>query len=113
MQSIIECTPGKLLKTFYKKAIQAYLKQSAVAYFIMSNDHECVISTDIRPESCNLSDYYVFPENLAWTMAFTHEEGWMGPYFAKHPDYEQLNKENLKKIEKVKQIDLAKRKGWM
>jgi len=27
-------------------------------------------------------DVYIFPEDLSWTMVFTHENGWFGPYFA-------------------------------
>ena len=46
-------------------------------------------------------------------MAFTHEEGWMGPYFAKHENYETLKLKNEKQIEKNKQIEIAKQKGWM
>jgi hypothetical protein len=25
---------------------------------------------------------------------FTHEDGWLGPYFAKHPEYEILNRKS-------------------
>jgi hypothetical protein len=28
-------------------------------------------------------DALVFPPSYAWTMAFTHEAGWLGPYFAR------------------------------
>ncbi len=28
-------------------------------------------------------DIYVWPEGLDWTMAFTHEDGWFGPYFCR------------------------------
>ena len=28
-------------------------------------------------------DIYVWPDDLAWTMAFTHEDGWFGPYFSR------------------------------
>ena len=45
-------------------------------------------------------------------MAFTHENGWLGPYFAKHPDYTQLEVENEKYREKLEQIAEAKRRGW-
>jgi hypothetical protein len=27
-------------------------------------------------------DVYIFPESLAWTTVFTHEDDWLGPYFA-------------------------------
>jgi len=50
---------------------------------------------------------------MAWTMAFTHEEGWLGPYFAYHPKYKSLNVENEKKIEKEQQKEDAREKGWL
>jgi hypothetical protein len=28
-------------------------------------------------------DVLVWPEDLSWTMAFTHEEGWLGPYYCR------------------------------
>ncbi len=28
-------------------------------------------------------DLYVWPDGLDWTMAFTHEDGWFGPYFSR------------------------------
>jgi Domain of unknown function (DUF4275) len=28
-------------------------------------------------------DIYVWPDSLDWTMAFTHEDGWFGPYFSR------------------------------
>ena len=28
-------------------------------------------------------DVMIWPEGLAWTMAFTHEDGWFGPYFCR------------------------------
>ena len=28
-------------------------------------------------------DVYVWPEDLTWTMAFTHEDGYCGPYFSR------------------------------
>lgn len=31
------------------------------------------------------TDIYVFPESMEWTMAFTHEQPWLGPYFAWRP----------------------------
>jgi hypothetical protein len=27
-------------------------------------------------------DIYVWPDGLDWTMAFTHDDGWLGPYFS-------------------------------
>ena len=95
------------------EARNQYLKQKASEFIVLSNDYHLAVSTDILPEECNLSDYYVFPENMAWTMAFTHEDGWLGPYFALHPRYDLLNKENLERIQKKKEIENAKKKGWL
>jgi Domain of unknown function (DUF4275) len=89
-----------------------YEKQSAPEYLILSNKRDLAFLTDQRPTFCSLRDYLVFPANLAWTMAFTHEDGWLGPYFAKHPLFESLNGENLAKLEKMRQIENAKQKGW-
>jgi hypothetical protein len=45
-------------------------------------------------------------------MAFTHEDGWLGPYFARHASYQGLNAENLAKILKAKKAEEARLKGW-
>lgn len=95
------------------QAKEEYQKHSAVEYIILPNDFGEAILTSQRPVSCDLQDYYVFPRNMAWTMAFTHEEGWMGPYFARHENYEALNMKNEKEIDKNKQIEIAKQKGWI
>ena len=50
---------------------------------------------------------------MAWVMAFTHEEGWLGPYFAKHPKYTTLCEENARLVEKERKKAEAKQKGWM
>ena len=96
-----------------EKALNEYQSQVAPEFIVMANDDELAVATDELPQSCNLSDFYVFPKNMAWTMAFTHEDGWLGPYFAKHPDYEYLNSENIRIIEKNRQIEMAKSKGWL
>jgi hypothetical protein len=45
-------------------------------------------------------------------MAFTHEDDWLGPYFARHPHYDQLNRQNLQALRKAEQAAFAKLKGW-
>ncbi|WP_020410218.1 DUF4275 family protein [Hahella ganghwensis] len=95
-----------------EEARAAYGQHEATLYVIMPNTGGCAVLTDAKPTSCSLSDYYVFPENLAWTMAFTHEEGWLGPYFAKHPQYSSLQQEIFQQIEKQHQKELARKKGW-
>jgi hypothetical protein len=93
-------------------AEEEYSKHISPRYVVMSNDGEAFLC-DKKPDNLNYQDAYVFPENLSWTMAFTHEEGWMGPYFAKHKDYVLLEEKNKHHLEKLKQIELAKSKGWM
>ncbi len=77
----------------------------------MGNDGELAIHLNKKPQNYNYKDCYVFPVNMAWTMAFTHEEGWLGPYFA-CLKYQSLNVENEKKIKKENQKEVAKKKGW-
>ncbi|WNO11291.1 DUF4275 family protein [Teredinibacter sp. KSP-S5-2] len=95
------------------EAQEAYESHVSAKYVVMPNNGEPALLTDERPSNLNYYDVYVFPENMAWTMAFTHEEGWLGPYFAKHPSYTQLEKENEKYKEKLKQIEIARNRGWM
>lgn len=95
-----------------EEARKEYSKHSASKYIVMGNDQELAVLTDQRPEEASLCDYYVFPENMAWTMAFTHEDGWLGPYFAKHPNYEALMKESDTGAEKERQKEMARIKGW-
>jgi hypothetical protein len=83
---------------------------------VFSNDWRQACVTGQRPQACNLTDSYVCPPNLAWTMAFTHKDGWLGPSFAVHPDYEALNKKKLKQVHdterKRHEVARARSKGW-
>ena len=45
-------------------------------------------------------------------MAFTHEAGWLGPYFARHRDFATLDAENQAKLRKVQERAEARAKGW-
>lgn len=94
------------------EAIEEYKRQAGLEFVVLSNDRKQAFVTDLLPESSSLSDYYVFPPNFAWTMAFTHEDGWLGPYFARHPDFVKLDGENRAKIEKRRQVEAARRRGW-
>lgn len=96
---------GVLAQTEYEKHV-------AAEYIVLSNDRDLAFFTDQRPSVCSLRDYLVFPPNLAWTMAITHEDGWLGPYFARHALYEKLNAENLAKLRKNFQIEYARQQGW-
>ncbi|WP_431048162.1 DUF4275 family protein [Roseateles sp. L2-2] len=95
-----------------KEALAAYATREAPEYIVLSNDRNAAYVTDRRPEWTFMGDYYVFPPNLAWTMAFTHEDGWLGPYFATHPDVERLEAESLAQIRKQREIEAARAKGW-
>ena len=92
-------------------ALDEYSKHIAAKYYVMSNEGD-VLLTDLLPQELNYKDVYVFPENLAWTMAFTHEEGWLGPYFAKHRNYKKLEGENELHRRKLAQKEIAKKNGW-
>jgi hypothetical protein len=96
-----------------QEAIARYELEVAPSFVVLSNDRDQAVETDQRPTSCSESDFLVFPPNMAWTMAFTHEDGWLGPYFAKHSQYDKLNQENVKKIEKARAIEQAKQRGWL
>lgn len=100
-----------------EEAIGQYRLQKACEYIVLSNDGEAAVETDMLPFESDLHDFLVFPRNIAWTMAFTHEDGWFGPYFAKHKRYERLSLENeqlLKaKAKKRMEVEKAKLKGWM
>ncbi len=95
------------------EAERLYEQQAAAEYIVLSNERDEGFVTDARPQHCTLRDYYVFPENLAWTMAFTHEDGWLGPYFARHPRFDELNAENAARIKKARDIEMARSKGWL
>ncbi|WP_426321394.1 DUF4275 family protein [Pseudoduganella sp. R-43] len=94
------------------EAIQQYEQQAGMEFVVLANDRKLAFVTDLLPTSSSLADYYVFPPNFAWTMAFTHEDGWLGPYFARHPDFVKLDAENQFKLEKRRQAEAARRKGW-
>ncbi|MCV2371367.1 DUF4275 family protein [Roseateles oligotrophus] len=93
-------------------ALAQYQQQLAAEYMVLSNDGRTAFSTDMLPSKASLFDYYVFPLNFAWTMAFTHEAGWLGPYFARHANFEQLNNANLAQLKKKQEAAAATAKGW-
>ena len=93
-------------------ALAEYGKHEAPKYLVLSNDKDQGLVTDLRPESASLADYLVCPLNWAWTMAFTHEDGWLGPYFARHRDYDRLEASNRKGMRKRHEAEVAKQRGW-
>jgi hypothetical protein len=99
-----------------REAELRYAEQVASEIVVMSNDGVSALLTDSLPTQCNVLDYLVFPINLAWSMAFTHEDGWLGPYFAKHARYDYLVTENIRRSRdtqrKALEAERAKREGW-
>lgn len=100
-----------------REAERRYAEQVASEVVVLSNDRVSALLTDSLPNQCSVSDYLVFPRNLAWSMAFTHEDGWLGPYFAKHARYDSLVAENIKRSRdmqrKALEAERAKREGWL
>ncbi|MES2296378.1 MAG: DUF4275 family protein [Pseudomonadota bacterium] len=94
-----------------------YEQEVAPEYIVLSNARDLALLTYARPgPGTRRSDFVVFPSNMAWTMAFTHEDGWLGPYFAMHPDYPALSASNIAQVaalrRKREEMALAVKKGW-
>ena len=67
-------------------AVEAYFRQEPEQVLVIPEDwsHGCGVrcrGTRLPDFSDHLQDLYVFPESLAWSMAFTHEQPSLGPYF--------------------------------
>jgi len=93
-------------------AIAEYNRHESLRYVVLSNDRDQGLVTDQRPTTVSISDYLVCPINWAWTMAFTHEDGWLGPYFARHRDYEKLETANRVGLRKRDEAAVEKERGW-
>lgn len=87
------------------EALREYQEQIGNQFVVLSNDRKQALLTDRLPSSASFYDYYVFPPSFAWTMAFTHEAGWLGPYFARHPNYAELDS-------KARAAAHAREMGW-
>lgn len=94
-------------------ALAEYEKQEAPKYMVLADDKTEGLITDLRPTTVSNADYLVCPLNWAWTMAFTHEDEDLGPYFAVHRDYGRLQAANLKGMRKVREAEIAKQRGWV
>ena len=95
-----------------EKAIKAYNTHVSRKFYVIPEfnawpKETAFICNRLPPSelATELKDFYVFPKNLAWSMAFTHEHNWLGPYFAKSKTYDTLNKKNIESIK-------AKVSGW-
>ena len=90
-----------------EKAQEEYDSQVARSFYIMPEEfgerdftlYEIETKPGVNAFEIRL-DCLVFPKNLAWSMAFTHENGWLGPYFSKHKNYDQLQKKTLNLIKR-------------
>ena len=89
-----------------------YAGQICCELVILPNDRDEAFLVDSRPGHRPFPDFHVFPPNLAWTMAFTHEEGWLGPYFPRHTYYTEINAANIAKVRKREEMDYARSQGW-
>jgi hypothetical protein len=98
--------------------------QVAPSFIVLGNSRDQAIETSVRPTECSASDCVIFPPNMAWTMAFTHEDGYLGPFFAKHRDHDKLNRQNIEAVRKLQladeanrkkalEVEQAKKKGWL
>jgi hypothetical protein len=93
-------------------ALAEYEKHSAPEYLVLANDMDEGLITDLRPTTVSIQDYLVCPLNWAWTMAFTHEDESLGPYFAFHRNYDRLQASNLDGLRKLREAEVAKQRGW-
>ena len=101
-----------------EEAEQCYARQVHCEVVVLRSDRVAAAwRVSAPPTQCDLSDYHVFPANLAWTMAFTHEDGLLGPYFAQHPNYEALNRqmarEHAAATQKAQQLAHARKMGYL
>jgi hypothetical protein len=98
------------------EAERLYESHQGQEILVLSSDRGAAVLTNALPTWCSLMDYCVFPPDLAWTMAFTHE-GWLGPYFAMHSNYEaMMEKAKQKQLvadRKALELSHARQKGWM
>jgi hypothetical protein len=89
-----------------QEAVGKYGGHFAPSYYLMPDNFgefkKEIFVTRTKPSgNFKLLDFHVFPKNFAWSMAFTHEDGWIGPKFFKHDNYLQLNKNNIKACNEI------------
>jgi hypothetical protein len=61
----------------------AYAAARPTRVVVLDNSRRAALLTDPLPLRLTVLDAVIFPVDLAWTFARTHEEGWLGPYFAR------------------------------
>jgi hypothetical protein len=66
-------------------ALEAYLRQDNTSFYVFteSMDYCALCHSETYPDLSTLrQDIYVAHRNMKWTMAFTHEQPHIGPFFA-------------------------------
>lgn len=87
-----------------EKAESDFDTHESIYYYVLAEPRKGNIEvgvTKYKPK-CTSNykyDFYTFPKNMAWCMCFTHEDGWLGPIFVKHKNYNKLQKKNVESIE--------------
>jgi len=94
-------------------ALAEYEKHEAPDYLVLAYERKEALITSRRPTMASIPDFLVCPLNWAWTMAFTHEDASLGPYFALHRNYIRLQALNEKELRKRREVAAAKRRGWV
>ena len=68
-------------------AVNFYLRTKVPDFFIVPEDDALPglrCTGDTPPDLSSLQlDLYISPPDFTWTMVFTHEQPWHGPYFAR------------------------------
>ena len=77
-------------------AIRQYELLLAPIYYLMEDgvmsEQFLVFEIEQKPNYQRLSmDFYLLPKNFAWTMCFTHEDGYLRRLFALNSNYPKLN----------------------
>lgn len=88
-------------------AVALYEQQVSSEFVVISNNRREGFVARNRPTACSWQDWLVFPPNLAWTMAFTHEDGWLGPFFARNSKFESLDAQNRWALRKPAEVESA------
>jgi hypothetical protein len=69
------------------RALSEYLSERVIGVYVIPEDEEQSAFICNGPRLLDFSDcradVHVFPENLSWTAAFTHEQPDIGPYFSR------------------------------
>lgn len=86
-------------------AKEAYRDQRCSELIVLPNeDSDCAarVHTSSPPDLDGEQDIYISPPDFSWTMVFTHEDGYCGPYFCRsewvdHPPPKPIQPASQKK----------------